>query len=114
MTMKRLLLLLLVCCSASFALFNNTSTTNITLSHEYNETDMQDYFSGFYIDWGGYILGILALGFSFIFSDRYSQMFVMTGVGWVAIGFLLPASGTFILAGVVMLIVGSIMKYIIG
>lgn len=111
--MKIILILLMLCgWVLSVGNFSNI-TVNVTLSQNYTTTEFQTYFESFSTDWGGYIMAILTLGISFILSDRYSQVFLLSGIGWTLIGFF-TGMPVFFIGGVIMFIAGSIMKFVIG
>lgn len=113
--LKFIYLILLSMISMSFAqTYINTSTVNITLSSNYTTTDMTNYYNGFYEDYGQYIFAILALGISYVASpNNLSQTFNLTGVGFVFIAFVFGAP-FFYLGAVFMLVLGAIVKHMVG
>lgn len=113
--LRLIYLIILSLVSVSFAqTFINTSTVNITLSSNYTTTDMTNYYDGFYDDYGPYIFGILALGISYVASpNNLSQTFTLTGAGFVFIGFLF-GTPIFYLGAVFMLVLGAIVKHMVG
>lgn len=108
-------LIILSLISVSFAQsYINTSTVNITLSSNYTTTDMTNYFDGFYDDYGQYILAILAFGISYVASpNNLSQTFTLTGAGLLVISYMY-ASPVFVLMAIFMLIIGAIVKHMVG
>ena len=113
--MKNIYLILLMIISVSFSQsYINTSTVNITLSRNYTTSELTSYYDGFYEDYGQYILAILTLGISYIASpNNLSQTFNLSGAGFLVISYLY-ASPLFILMAVFMLVLGAIVKHMVG
>lgn len=110
----RLLLIFMFLSSICLAATSNSSINfTINITEDFTTTGFNTFNEGFYLDWGPYILAILTMGLSFILSGTYSQAFLMTGVGWVFVGFIygLPI---FFIGAIVLLICGGIMKFITG
>src|SRR5690606_39355528 len=105
----RFIILVLLLLSASFAQsFINTSTVNITLSRNYTIQEYQQYNEDFYTDYGQYILAILCIGISYLFSpNNLSQVFTLSGAGFIFIAFII-GTPFFYLAAVFMLVIGAI------
>lgn len=106
-----ILLIIGICFSQSFI---NTSTVNITLSRNYTTTEMTQYYDVFFDDYGSYILGILCLGLSYLYSpNNLSQVFTLTGAGFIFIAFIM-GTPIFYLGAVFMLVLGAIVKHMVG
>lgn len=88
-------------------------STNFTFSRNYTFTDYETYITGFYDDWIGYILSLVAMAVSFILGKSYSQIFLMSGVGLFAV-FILTGTAVILAGAVLLIIMSMLIKYVTG
>lgn len=88
----------------------------INLTQNYTIAGFQDYMETFYEDWLPYALGILSFGFAFMVvrvTKNLSHAMIAASMG-LLFSFMLTGNVLLLAAGMLILVIGFLLKYVIG
>jgi hypothetical protein len=96
----------------------NYTHYNITFNFTQNFTisGFQDYMEVFYEDWLPYILAIMSFGFAFMVvrvTKNLSHAMIAASMG-LLFSFMLTGNALLLAAGLLILVIGFLLKYVIG